>query len=86
MPTLENDPAVGDFVIVRGQIKSIIDGVALIEVYRGYPVGANVAVQCGALDLAEPADSTAVGAGSEEDRIRDMMAEAQAHPGRMVTR
>lgn len=47
------DPEVGDFVTVAGCIRSVADGVALVEVYRGYPVGANVAVQCGALEYLE---------------------------------
>lgn len=68
MPTPENDPAVGDFVIVHGQIKSITDSIALVEVYRGYPVGANVAVQCGALDLAEVSGGATVAAETEQGR------------------
>jgi hypothetical protein len=53
VPTPENDPAVGDPVIIRGRIKAIDEGVALVEVYRSYPVGGTVAVQCGALELDE---------------------------------
>src|SRR6266567_3521337 len=51
MPTPENDPAVGDPVILRGRILKIDAGVALVEVYRSYPAGWTVAVQCGALEL-----------------------------------
>lgn len=81
----ETDPQVGDPVILRGRIKSLIEGVALVEVYRTYPVGGTVAVQCGALELDE---STGDGGTAEpdEDRIRGAMAEAQDHPGRIVTR
>jgi len=85
MPTPENDPAAGDPVILRGRIKSVQDGVALVEVYRSFPVGGTVAVQCGALELDETSDGT-VAAPSDEARIREAMAEAQDHPGRIVTR
>lgn len=49
------DPEVGDFVTIAGRIIDIVEGVALVEVYRGYPAGANVSVQCGVLEhLEEP--------------------------------
>jgi hypothetical protein len=81
------DPQAGDPVILRGRIKSLIDGVALVEVYRTFPVGGTVAVQCGALELDEtPAAADSAAPASDEDRIRDAMAEAQEHPGRVVTR
>jgi hypothetical protein len=73
------DPQAGDPVILRGRIKSLIDGVALVEVYRTFPVGGTVAVQCGALELDETQDDGAAPA-SDEDRIRDAMAEAAEHP------
>jgi hypothetical protein len=81
----ETDPQAGDPVILRGRIKSLIDGVALVEVYRTFPVGGTVAVQCGALELDETQDGGDV-PESDEDRIRDAMAEAKEHPGRVVTR
>lgn len=49
------EPAVGDPVILRGRILKLDGGVALVEVYRSYPVGGTVAVQCGALELDESA-------------------------------
>jgi hypothetical protein len=82
----ETDPAVGDPVILRGRILKIEEGVALVEVYRSYPVGGTVAVQCGALELDETPDDGGAVPASDEDRIRDAMAEAQDHPGRMATR
>jgi hypothetical protein len=87
MPTEDNDPAVGDPVILRGRIKSIDAGVALVEVYRSYPVGGTVAVQCGALELDETeGDGGVKDDPGDEDRIREAMAGAQEHPGRIVTR
>ncbi|HEV2175267.1 MAG TPA: hypothetical protein VGR71_16960 [Nitrospira sp.] len=47
------DPEVGDFVTIAGRITAIEEGVALVEVYRGWPVGVNVPVQCGALEHLE---------------------------------
>ncbi|HEY2090038.1 MAG TPA: hypothetical protein VGH54_28955 [Mycobacterium sp.] len=49
------DPEVGDFVKLTGTIVSIHEGTALVEVYRTYPVGLRVPVQCGALEHVEPA-------------------------------
>lgn len=49
----QTEPAVGDPVILRGIILKLAEGVALVEVYRTYPVGGTVAVQCGALELNE---------------------------------
>ena len=86
MPTKDNDPAVGDPVVIRGTIRAIIEGTALVEVYRSYPVGGTVAVQCGALELDETPEDGGTVPESEEDRIRALMAEAQEHPGRVVTR
>jgi hypothetical protein len=37
-------------------------------------------------DVFWPQEATADAAPSDEDRIRDAMAEAQDHPGRVVTR
>ena len=47
------DPELGDSVIISGTIKAVDGGVALVEVYRSYPVGGTVAVQCGALGHIE---------------------------------
>lgn len=82
----ETDPKAGDPVILHGRIKSLMDGVALVEVYRSFPVGGTVAVQCGALELDETPDDGGIVPESDEDRIRDAVAEAQEHPGRIVTR
>jgi hypothetical protein len=49
------DPEAGDFVKLNGRIISIDEGTALVEVYRSYPVGLRVPVQCGALEHVEPA-------------------------------
>jgi hypothetical protein len=49
----QKDPEVGDSVFISGTIKSISEGVALVEVYRSYPAGGTVAVQCGALGHIE---------------------------------
>lgn len=49
------DPEAGDFVKLSGKILSIHEGTALVEVYRSYPVGLRVPVQCGALEHVEPA-------------------------------
>lgn len=48
------DPEPGDFVKLSGKILSIHEGTALVEVYRSYPVGLRVPVQCGALEHVEP--------------------------------
>lgn len=82
----ETDPAVGDPVILRGRILKIEEGVALVAVYRTFPVGGTVAVQCGALELDETTDDGGAVPASDEDRIREAMAEAQDNPGRIVTR
>lgn len=90
MPTSESDPAAGDPVILRGRIRKIDGDVAMVEVYRSYPTGitvavGTVAVQCAALERDESGgDGGAV--PSDEEKIREAMAEAQDHPGRIVTR
>lgn len=78
------EPAEGDPVILRGRIIRLDAGVALVEVYRSYPVGGTVAVQCGALDLDETTDDNVV-PESQEDRIRAAMKTAMENPGRAVT-
>lgn len=82
----QTDPQVGDPVILRGRIKSLSGGTALVEVCRSYPDGGTVAVQVGALELDETRLGHGATAASDEDRIREAMAEAQDHPGRIVTR
>jgi hypothetical protein len=49
------DPEAGDHIKLTGKILSIDEGTALVEVYRSYPVGLRVPVQCGALEHVEPA-------------------------------
>ncbi len=73
-------------MILYGTIRELQGGVALIEVYRSYPVGGTVAVQCGALELDERRVSQETAPASDEDRIRDAMNEAQEHPGHFITR
>ena len=86
MPTPENDPAVGDPVILRGRILKIDAGVALVEVYRSYPAGWTVAVQCGALELDETPASAGEEAGpSEEDKIRLLTRAGMENPGKVAS-
>jgi len=68
---------VGNTVVLVGTIVAIQDDVALVEVQRSFPPGGTVAVRLGTLP-----DLTA----SDEDRIRDAMTEAHAHPGHTITR
>jgi hypothetical protein len=78
------EPVVGDAVTLKGRILKLDGGVALVEVYRAYPVGGTVAVQCGGLELTEdPGDGGEE--SSDEELIRRAMAEAADHPGRIVT-
>lgn len=53
--TPEHDPAVGDPVLVHGVIRNIQNGVAAVEIYRSWPTGVIVPVQCGALECDEQA-------------------------------
>lgn len=55
--TEPHDPAVGDPVLVHGQIRHIQEGVATVAVTRSWPLGARVDVQCGALEYDEHAAS-----------------------------
>ena len=80
---MATEPAVGDPVILRGKILRLDAGVALVEVYRSYPVGGTVAVQCGALELDETEGDGGVPA-SEEERIRAAVSAAMENPGRAV--
>jgi hypothetical protein len=50
-----HDPKVGDPVLVHGVIREIEEGVATVEVYRSWPLGVTVPVQCGALECDERA-------------------------------
>ena len=64
------DPEAGDFVRISGRIISIDEGVALVEVYRSYPVGLRIPVQCGALEHVEPsADDDSAPAPTGLDRV-----------------
>jgi hypothetical protein len=70
---------VGNTVVLVGTIVEIQGDVALVQVDRSFPSGTTtIAVRLGKL----PADD----APSDEDRIRDAMAEARDHPGRTITR
>jgi hypothetical protein len=46
----EKDPEVGDRVFLQGQIIHLDEGIALVEVYRSWPLTMRVPVQCGALE------------------------------------
>jgi len=77
MATIE--PAVGDQVTLTGTIVELLDDVALVRVDGTYPFPSGtttIAVHLGKLSNDAPSD---------EDRIRDAMAEAQDHPGRTIT-
>ena len=52
---LAKDPEVGDPVFVRGTIVSITEGIALVRLFRSWPLDCAVGVQCGALELDERA-------------------------------
>jgi hypothetical protein len=78
--TEPRDPRVGDPVILRGRIVSINEGVALVEVYRTWPVGMTIPVQCGALEHDERPDRDG-GQESEADAIQRTVDEATANPG-----
>lgn len=70
------DPEPGDFVKLNGRILSIDEGVALVEVYRSYPVGLRVPVQCGALEHVEPEADDGVERADTPDelqRVADQM-------------
>lgn len=76
----KRDPQAGDFVILRGRIRTVADGVALIEVHRTYPVGCTVPVQCGALELDEKTSPGAL-VGTLAEAVR---ADTE-QPGRVFT-
>jgi hypothetical protein len=71
LPT--RDPEIGDPVILRGTILRIEEGIAIVEVYRTYPLGLRIPVQCGALEFDEVAASYAGG-------VHDDTQEASASP------
>lgn len=68
---------IGNQVILAGVIMAVDADVAVVKVDRSFPPGGTITVKLGKLPDDAP---------SEEDRIRDAMAEAQDHPGRIVTR
>ena len=69
---------VGNMVVLTGTIVEIQGDVALVQVDKSFPSGsATIAVRLGKLPDPRNAD---------EDRIRDAMTEAQAHPGRTIIR
>jgi len=47
------DPERGDFVKLNGRIISVNAGVAMVEIYRSYPSGLRIPVQCTALEHVE---------------------------------
>jgi hypothetical protein len=73
---------VGNTVVLVGTIVEIQGDVALVQVGKSFPSGTTtIAVRLGTLP-AVPYDE----AHGDEDRIRDAMAEAHQHPGRVITR
>jgi len=69
--------AVGGTVVLVGTIMEIQGNIAMVKVDRSFPEGGVIAVRLGALAVEVPSD---------EDRIRDAMAEAHDHPGRTIIR
>jgi len=69
----------GSRVTLTGTVVEIEDGIALVQVDKSFPSGTTtIAVRLGLpVEVLDPSD---------EDRIRDAMAEAHDHPGRTVTR
>ena len=59
------DPEAGDFVKLAGKILSIDEGTAVVEIYRSYPVGLRVPVQCGALEHVEQVADEGVAAAPD---------------------
>ena len=68
---------VGNMVVMTGTIVQIEGDIALVRVDKSFPDGGTITVKLGKLPDGDPSD---------EDRIRDAMAEARDHPGRVVTR
>ena len=68
---------VGNTVVLVGTIVEIEGDIALVKVDKSFPEGGTITVRLGKLTVDVPSD---------EDRIRDAMAEAQDHPGRIVSR
>ena len=69
--------AAGTQVTLTGTIMELNGDVAVVKVDRSIPAGGTIIVRLSRPD-AVPA--------SDEDRIRDAMAGAQDHPGRVITR
>jgi len=67
----------GNTVVLLGTIVTIAGDVAVVKLDRAFPPGSEITVLLGELPDDDPSD---------EDRIRDAMAEAQDHPGRTITR
>jgi len=65
MERVVEDPEPGDFVRLAGRVISINAGMALVEVYRSYPPGLRIPVQCGVLEHVEPAAEGPDGGGCE---------------------
>jgi len=70
---------VGDTVVLAGTIVEIQGDVALVQVDKSFPSGTiTIAVRLGKLPDGD--------VPSDEDRIRELMAEARDHPGHTITR
>ena len=68
-------------VVLTGTIVEIQGDVALVQIDKSFPSGTTtIAVRLGKLPAA-PYDEV-----HDEDRIRDAMTEAHAHPGHTITR
>lgn len=87
MSSTSESPEVGDPVILYGNIVSIDDGIALVEVYRTWPIGIRVPVQCGALEYKHRAAAGDGGSPqvSEADTIAEAVRKATEDPGHMVS-
>jgi len=68
---------VGNQVVLCGTIVQIEGDIALVRVDKSFPDGGTITVKLGKLPDDAPSD---------EDRIRDAMAEARDHPGHVITR
>ena len=66
----------GSQVALTGTIVELNGDVAVVKVDGSIPAGGTIIVR-----LSRPDDGP-----SDEDRIRDAMAGAQDHPGRVITR
>lgn len=72
----DREPQTGDRVLLYGTIRNIIGGVALVEVFRSYPPGGTVSVQCGVLELDsyEPDPETMLRPAEEDETLEQIKA------------